>query len=270
MIRHAMILLACLAFGTHAPKAYAKAEVENDIRLIRAREPVNIRPDKAYVLLRFDTTLTSFTANLLRIPTDAEMDAYDSAKKAAHAKAGPKAPPLTSFAFDYGGPPNFYALPSSKWLVQSEKVKTVLAELPPGDYVLYGHGFAAFLGQCLCLGTVGFELPAGRITDLGTMLLDRADKLSTIPELASETNLGPSARTDYVLLAAGLRPARAGVDIPSSLASAAIILPQLHAVGPFVEPNTLLINRLAPIPGILAYEAGYVIDVPSGSRLPND
>lgn len=270
MIRDATILLACLAFGAAAPIAYAKAESDSDVRLIRAKELIQLRPDKAYVLLRFDTTLTSFTANLLRIPTDAEMGAYETAKKAAHAKAGPKAPPIESFAFGYDGPPNFYALPSSKWLAQIDKTKTVLAELPPGDYVLYGHGFAAFLGQCLCLGTVGFQLPAGRITDLGTMLLDRADRPSAIPELASETNLGPSARTDYVLLAAGLRPARAGVDIPSSLASADIVLPKLHAVGPFVEPNTLLINRLAPIPGVLAYEAGHVVDVPSGRRLPNN
>lgn len=268
MMRHALILLACLAFGSVVPSVRAEGEAGSDARAFRAKDTPQFRADKAYVLLRFDTTLSPFAIDLLRIPDQDELDAYEAAKIVAHAKAGPKAPPIEAFAFDYGGRSNLYELTSKKWFAQDAKIKTVLAEVPPGDYVLYGQGIGGFMVQCMCLGTVGFPLPAGRITDLGTVLLDYADRPSVIPELASETNLGPSAKSDYVLLAVGLRPPRAGERIPVSLEPANIASPRLHAVGPFVEPNTYLINRLAPIPGVLAYEAGHVIDVPSGKQLP--
>lgn len=270
MMRNFMVLLACLMISAVAPHVRAEVAPGSDVHLFRSKESPQLRTDKAYVLVRFDTTLSPFAVDLLRLPDQQELNEYETAKIAAHAKAGPKAPPIEAFAFTYAGRPNLYELTSQKWFAQDAKIKTVLAEVPPGDYVLYGQGIGGVMVQCFCLGTVGFPLPAGRITDLGTMLLDYADRPSAIPELAGETNLGPSARSDYVLLAVGLRPLRGGEGIPSNLAATDIVPPRLHAVGSFVEPNTYLINRLAPIPGVLAYDAGHVIDVPSGKRLLNN
>jgi hypothetical protein len=134
----------------------------------------------------------------------------------------------------------------------------------PGDYIFYGEGFGGYLMECMCLGTVGFNAPAGQVTDLGTMLIAYAARPSAIPELAGEVDLGPSAMMDYALFAVALRPSHAGGGLPEGMAGATVMPARLRAVGTFVEPNTLLINRLAPIPGVLAYEAGRVIDVATG------
>lgn len=262
--------LAALLLIALAPPLAAKTATADDFRQIKAGEPVQLRPDRAYLLLRFDTSLSKFSADVLRVPSVAELDAYDAAKRAAHAKAGPKAGPIDAFKFDYRGPANLYELSPRKPIASAGKIATVIAEISPGDYVLYGEGFAGFLYQCFCLGTVGFTAPAGQITDLGTMIVDYAAKSSAHPELAGETDLGPSASMDYALFAVALRPARPADGVPPGVDRAKIATARLRAIGPFVEPNTQLVNRLAPIPGVLAYREGRVIDVASGEEaLPN-
>ena len=199
-----------------------------------------------------------------------EIDAYETAKRAAHQKAGTKAGPIDTFAFDYDGRPNLYELPSAKWFAQSGKIATVLAEVTPGEYVFYGEGAGGILYECMCLGTVGFAAPAGQVTHLGTMFVAYAAKPSPVPELAGEVDLGPSAMMDYALFAVALRPWHSKDAAPDGLDATKVMAARLNAVGPFLEPNALLINRLAPIPGVLAYRAGRVIDVGSGRELTDN
>jgi len=264
-LRKLIVLVGLILAGAATPAA-AKPSGPPEVRQILAGEPLTLRSDRAYLLLRIDTGLSKFSADILRIPDQAELDAYDAAKRAAHAKAGAKAPPLESFTFDYQGRPNFYELAPKKPLMTDGKLAVVLAEVPPGEYVFYGEGFAGFLYECLCLGTVGFSAPAGKVTDLGTMLIAKAWEPSPIPELAGEVDLGRSAVMDYGLFAVALRPLRSGDVAIAGLDPAAISAARLHAVGPFVDTKTLLINRLAAIPGVLAYDAGRVIDVASGKE----
>lgn len=247
--------------------ALARAEADaRDFRQIRSGEVASIRSDRAYLLLRIDTAVSHFSADVLRVPDAAEIAAYQVAKRAAHAKAGKRAGPIESFSFDYKGRANLYELASLKPFAKQGDQATVLAEVPPGRYIVYGHGIRGNLVQCLCLGTVGFDAKAGEVADLGTALFGRASKPSPHPELAGEVDLGPSAGTDYVLFAMALRPAGAGAGgaVPAGLDAARVKPARLHAVGPFVEPDTLLINRLAPIAGVLAYDGGRVIDVRTG------
>lgn len=267
MIVRSLILPACLALGIAMP-AFAKTDLSTDFRQIQAGESLELKPDRAYMLLRFDTSISKFSADILRIPDKAEIEAYDAAKRAAHARAGEKAGPLESFGFVHEGRPNFYELTAKKPIASAGKTATVLAEVPPGDYIFYGEGFAGFLYQCFCLGTVGFTAEAGRVTDLGTMIVGRAADPSPIPELAGEVDQGPSALMDYVLWAIALRPQRAGKDVPAGLDPARTLPARFRAIGPFVDPNTLLISRLAAIPGVLAYDGGRVIDVETGTEAP--
>lgn len=270
MIGRAFFALAWLLLAASAGPAIGREDASADFRFLRGGEPLQLRADRAYILLRIDTSASRFSADILRVPSDAELDAFSVAKRAAHDKAGPKAPPIDAFAFDYNGRPNLYEFPPGKSLARSGKVATVLAEVMPGDYVFYGGGFGGQLHECMCLGTVGFTALAGQITDLGTMLSDFAAKPSAIPELAGEVNLGPTAEMDFVLFAVALRPPRAGEALPDGIDAATVRPARLYAVGSFVEPNTVLISRLAPIPGVLAYDAGRVIDVPSGQVVPGD
>ena len=269
MIRRLLVALACMLAGLAGP-AWAKVDTSADFRLIRAGEPIQLRVDRAYILLRIDTSLSHFSADLLRVPDQEEIGAYEAAKRAAHDKVGAKAPPIDAFVFDYKGRPDLYELPSGKWLAQNGKIATVLAEVTPGDYVFYGEGYGGFLYECMCLGTVGFSAPAGQVTDLGTMLIAYAARPSPIPELAGEVDLGPSAMMDYALFAVALRPQHNGEGIPDGIDAAKVMPARLHAIGTFVEPYSQLINRLAPIPGVLAYDAGRVIDVATGREAPGN
>lgn len=268
MIRRLMPLIACAAALGAAAPAIAKDEFASEFRQIRAGEPIVLRADRAYVLLRMDTDLSKFSAHIMRVPDEAELLAYDEARKQAHAKAGKKAGPIESFSFEYEGRPNYFALVPGKPVATGVKMATVLAEISPGDYVFYGIGTNAFLHQCFCLGTVGFKAEAGRVVDLGTLLVAKAWQPSPIPELKDEANLGRSAVMDYGLFAAALRPAAADAPLPTGVERAKAGPARFRAVGPFIEPNALLITRLAAVPGVLAYEEGKVIDVATGEEMP--
>lgn len=259
---------------------------EAEWRQFKAGEPLILRADRAYILLRLDTDLSKFDANLLRVPEQAESDAYEAAKRQAYDEALGKARARLArnpkdksaerlgryedFQFLYGGRPNLFSLRPGKSLVTAGKIATALAEVAPGDYVVYGEGYSGFLYQCFCLGTVGFTAKAGEVTDIGTMLFAKAWEPSPIAELAGEVDLGRSAVMDYGLFAVALRPARGDEAIPPGLDPARLKPAGFRAIGPFVDTNVVLINRLAAMPGVLAYNDGKVIDVPSGQALMPD
>ena len=256
---------ALLLLGTAAAPALGK-DSSDLFRPIRAGEAVTIRPDKAYLLLRLDRRGTDQDPVILREPDDAEIARYESARNAAFVKRGSKGN-IDAFVFDYDGPPNLFILSHGKSISASKDQATVLVEVQPGNYVLYGQGFGKVLFQCHCLGTVGFAAAPGEITDVGTYVSDDASKPSVHPELASETGIGPTARMDFVLFAGGLVPATASLPLPPGVERAVVRPAKFHAVGPFVDPNVMHINRLAPIPGVLRYEGGRVIDVASGMEV---
>lgn len=265
MMARSLLILALASLSGLAAPLRAQTQAA-DFRQIRNPQDLTVRPDRAYLLLRMDTSIGKFSAALLRVPGQDELAAYEAAKRSAHAKAGAKAGPLENFTFAYKGRSNLFDLASSKPVAKNGRSAIVLAEVTPGDYVLYGQGFNEHLYQCYCLGTVGFSAPAGQITDLGTMLFAFASRPSEVPELAGEVNLGPSAFMDYALWAAALRPQLEGQAMPAGVEVTRVHPARLRAIGPFFEPNTLLVNRLAPIPGVLAYDKGRVIDVASGTE----
>jgi hypothetical protein len=69
------------------------------------------------------------------------------------------------------------------------------------------------------------------------------------------------------ILGEALVPATATSPVPDSLRSFPIERAEYHAVGLFHEPGAGSINRLAPIPGILRYDAGKVIDERTGQAV---
>jgi hypothetical protein len=263
MMRRLLISLVAAVLVATPAGARDWSEV---VRPIRAGELVQIRPDRAYILIRIGLKGSTQDPVFLREPDAAEIAAYDAAKAASFAKKGSKGD-LNSFIFDYDGTPNLFMLSHGKALVRDKSEAIVLAEVRPGSYVLYGQGFGGFIYQCHCLGTVGFHAAPGVITDLGTYLSDQASKPSVYPELSSETNIGPTARMDFVMFVGGLVPARGTEAIPPGVDGALLRPAKLHAIGPFVDSNVMHINRLAAIPGVLRYEGGQVIDVASGQEM---
>ncbi|GAA0329449.1 hypothetical protein GCM10009087_44570 [Sphingomonas oligophenolica] len=280
-MKHAFLLI--LSIFVLASPAYAKDET--GVIAIRSA-PIVLRPDQAYILLRIDQTQSSLAAVqpvFLRAPTDAEAARYLAAKQAAFTRDLPEliaenkkqgnAPPIIDqYAFNYEGPKNVFVVTKGTSLEGKGDFRTYLLELSPGDYIFYGSSAATLsssasvLDTCNCLGTVGFHAEAGVITDLGTFLFDGVSRKSAIPELAAETGLGESYGNDVI--GAAIRPATKDAIVPSAVTSLARKPAAYYAVGTFVEPGTDNINRLAPIPGILHYSNGRVVDDATGSILP--
>lgn len=288
-----LLALLLLAFPA-APSAGAPEEMVE----IRSGAAVSIRPDRAYILLRTlrPEGVPSVLPVLLRIPSPAEMERYAQArrrafanaepglirrreeqlrKKAAAEAAGqpfkgeiPPPPTLETFNFVYDELKNVRRISGS--FVEGRPESAYLVELVPGDYVFYGAAYGSSfykstLHACLCLGTVGFSAPAGVVTDLGYFMGDMAHRPSPIAELRDETGLGPSSMTPMAPIAATVRPVRPDSSVPDALRGKALRPADYRAIGRFVEPRASSINRLGPVPGILAYEGRRVIDVKTGT-----
>jgi hypothetical protein len=288
------LLLASLASA-------ASTKPADDFVEIKAGAPFTMRPDRAYLLFRTNSKETRVFIGMspvfLRIPTAAEMETYDAAKRTAFARAEPalkssrealiaqKAqaerserkftkvvppiPSLENFDFVYDGIQNIHSVSLARALEKPADGRVMLIEALPGDYVFYGWGAANDVYTCLCLGTVTFPAPAGTVTDLGTLLVAPAAEPSSIPELKPVTGLGASVNGHVVLWAAAIRPADASTPIPAALAGKTIVPAAYRATGKFVSPFAFGINRLAPIAGVLGYDGGTVMDLATHTAAEN-
>lgn len=278
MLRHAITIIAAfLALG-----APASAKPVDELIEIAGGKPITLRPDRAYLMFRVtqQSGVTPLEPLLMRVPTAEEIARYQAAKAEAFAKAlpgltktyqrnldrlrqsagsanpPPTAPTLESFPFAWDAVGNLQDVDFGRQFVKTAAEETFLVEALPGDYVLYGFSPSTGLPRlmvCLCLGSVGFSAKAGEVTDLGYLISDFAYRPSNAPELK-----GQGGYTGTV------RAARADSSMPPALVDARITPAAYRAVGRFFTPNAVNIGRLAEVPGVLDYERGTVIDVPSG------
>lgn len=236
--------------------------------------PTALRADAAYVLLRTShakSGLFPIQHVMLRIPTAQELDDYRAARKLAYDKALPeltkkakdgKVPGIDDFEFDYGGKANSFVIDSGKFLEDGE-MRTILLEVPPGEYILYGITMGGRgLVTCNCLGTVRFGARAGVITDIGALYADKVHKPSPIPHL--EDNVGPSMAQYGFLFGEALVPPDSTTPVPAALHALALEPARFEVVGEYYEPGAGGINRLAPIPGLLGYDHGRAVDLRTG------
>ncbi len=271
---------------------------------VLAGAPVTIKPDKAYILFRTERGLakTGIEPVLLRVPTTDEMTRYDAARQVAFAREEPKLrerrakvvarkaaadaarkpfddaippePSLDSFEFAWDGAVNLENVDDGKPYIKGDAQQVYLVEAVPGDYVLYGASFGMGLFKpglhvCFCLGTVGFAAKPGEITDLGHFLGDVVKMRSRIPELTPESDFGPSSDPFLVLIGGTVRPAAPGLAVPAGLPAAAVKVAEFHAVGRYFNPGAMGVNRLVPVPGVLGYDRGKVIDLRTGAAVPD-
>lgn len=260
-------LLAAILVSALPQAATAKEMLYEPLRAV----PAQLDKDRAYVLVRVSTAksgLASIESVLMRIPQEEELAEYYAAKKAAYETALAKRaktnssdsiPSLEEFDFTYSKISNIFSIPAGKFLEDGE-MRTILLSVPPGDYVLYGVATGDTLAVCNCLGTLQFKAEAGIITDMGALYADKVHKDSPLPYV--EDNLGPSMGAYLFVFGQALVPA-SETPPPAILNGLPIKSATYEVVGQFYEPGVALINRLAPVPGILAYERGRPVDVRS-------
>lgn len=240
--------------------------------------PSELRSDTAYVLVR-TSRFEEATPILMRIPTTSDLDAYRTAKAKSFANdlptlakknlesGKPTEITIDSYPFNYRKIRNMYLWNAKEYIDQNEAFRTYLVAVPPAIYVLYATTDRAYLlSTCFCLGSVSFEAEAGKIIDLGTLLLADSSEKTDIAELKDETDLG-RALGWIPATAAAIRQSADANPKPVSLNGFDVKPADFRAVGPYLDPTAASVNRLAPIEGVLKYRRGNVVDVKSGREL---
>ena len=263
------LIIAAGVFLCIAVPQIATAKEWPEFHQLKAGEPVAIRSDRGYLLFRVPKSSMGWLMPVfLRVPDAGEIAAYDAAKRAAFAKAGSKAGSYDEFVFQNNKFNNLYGIGAGDAVADDGTTRTYLVDVRPSTYVLMGVGARNLLTTSFAQGTVQAAVGAGVVTDLGTILLDRADRPAAAPELASVTNLGSMARMDYQLFAGAVRPARAGDALPPGLSGAKVVPADYRATPAFFLAPAMFSNFLAPLPGVLEYRRGEVFDVKSQTTLP--
>jgi len=270
-----MIVLA-VSLGVLAP-AVASAQVLNDAieekKLDSGKQKLST--DKGYIFLH-----GSMRSSLLLIkqPTSDEMAVFEEERQAELAEALKKYPKkLESWQRDAAFwrraekpdriPPKPVAPDSAtfsigpielRYLVsvgpgdpfaKAEDYFSYLHELEPGTYRYYGPILAApngvMAGVCACMGSVQFEVKAGTITNLGDLLSGGLAKVTDFPDALDVNRVaGP---VNY--------------SLPQRLASFPNEQADWRASGKIDNFYALMVGRMPPVPGVLAYERDRIIDV---------
>lgn len=142
-----------------------------------------------------------------------------------------------------------------------------LMAVKPGTYIWYGPVLfdpgQGFVGLCYCMGSVRFDVKPGVVTNVGNFLTAAplAEQQKNAPLLDIRHNGGLSGFKVEV-------PASSSaVDfaVPSSLGKWPVEQAMFTASGKFNNIYGIMVSRLPPVPGVLAYERDRVIDAKTGA-----
>jgi hypothetical protein len=256
-----MALLAAMLFSTCAL---------GDEQQFTNGQTIKLDPGRAYILVRVIGKEDCGFANIVclratplffRVLSSAELDQAN-----ALAQQDP------DHWRDHVASNVFEPTPDSPYLEDGDE-EVFLTSVEPGTYLLGGIALAGsgngVMVTSFCMGTVKFEAKPGVITDLGTIVHARDDQPTTIPELAqfvTGLRVGDGAfPTD-----AAIRPATSTAEVPETLKSLPLVAADYRAAPPLPNYTGAPLGRLAPLPGVLAYDKdGQVMDLKSGQGSGN-
>jgi hypothetical protein len=274
-------LLAVLFACPFAASAERNQFGQNDV--------ITIDPNKAYILFRAEERTE---VQFLRQVEAAERTQWEAARATALTRAlernrraieswdrdmtqcrgdnavsaycqarGPRPAVLTDETFAFAPPEsdNFIGVSRGRVFEQIGDRYVYLRAVDPGSYILYGPVFiganGAGLGVCMCMGSIRFEARAGQIVDIGELHFEGIDAAS------HGGRFGPDG---HRLPAPVVIPPRADASRPARLANLTLQPAELHAASRMPNYFGVLIDRLAPIPGVLGYERDRVVDLAAG------
>jgi hypothetical protein len=235
-------------------------------RQFKSGDAVALKPDRAYLLARtFEMKGLGLSGTMRIAPILIRVLSDEELKQAEELRGGdPK-------HWQEKITPNISVMAPQEPFAQSDGEVTLLTEVKPGTYVLAAVAAAGWalsgtgmMTASLCMGTVKFTAKPGTVTDLGEILTAYDKNPTAIPELEkavtgkaifTNMNFGAPAYTVAVrpVPVAALPPALA--DLPRVPAAYGAMLAFPNYIG---AP----LSRLAPLPGVLAYDDnGDVIDL---------
>ncbi len=286
------LMIAALGLALMAPLTLqAKAVEEKDVTAGK----VKLDPAMGYILLSGPERQNGV---FLHVPDDETRRKYEDDRRKAFAKAQkryaselatwrsqveiaksngaipldkPEEPKLETFSID---PIEMRDLESFGPFFVYSKGSTIsyVNAVKPGTWIWYGPVImganGAAMGVCHCLGSVRFEVKPGVITNLGTSLADapRWDEENDVARLTLKA-------TNAKRVAAGKEPLRTLVGgtvsypVPSSLQSWPSVQAELHASPKMNNHYGVVVSRVAPIPGVLAYNRDVIVDVRTGQEI---
>jgi hypothetical protein len=284
-------LLSAIATPVLAEPVSAKAVEEKDV----LSGKVKLDPAQGYILVSGPLRQSGL---FLRVPDDAaridwEADRqkafvkaqkrYQSAlaqwqtdlKVAEHTKAKPPERPVEPTIDSFGFEPLELRDQVSfgpMYVYSKGDPITYLEQVKPGTYIWYGNIFIApngtMGGTCLCMGTVRFDVKPGIITDLGNSLnaLPHWDDDLDVARLKMR-ELNSKRAADGKPPVPTLAGGELRYGLPASLRDWPTIQVELHANPKLNNYFGVVVSRMAPIPGILAYHRDTVVDGRTGQEL---
>nr|WP_298925888.1 hypothetical protein [uncultured Erythrobacter sp.] len=273
---------ALIAYATPAMANDDLPEIEFETQIMKDKKEVLLDPDKAYILLQSPVAIP---ATFFKVPTDEEREIVANLRAAALEKArakwvkkqasydkhaafherkgtkptrqNPIEPTEETFSYTPVEQMMMFSIGPLNRFEKGKGLSLYLQEVPAGEYVYYGTTSMG-LGACACMGTVKFEAAPGTINALrydGVWLDKDGEPVGRgrMPE-GSDTN---DALVRVAMIIEKVDEAAFDPRLPAEWIRDAELVPM-----PFV-PNWMgaEINRLAPIPGVLAYNRDEVIDV---------
>jgi hypothetical protein len=284
-------IAAALGLLVVAPIQPALAEAIEEKNLLKGK--VSIEEDLGYIYL---TAPMRFGGTFVRVPDDEDIADYKEARAEAFGEAlkryekeykrwerntatakeqrakGRRANKIkpepikpTESVFNFAAIEQFTATDFGPTYVFAKGGGTFsyLEAVKPGTYIWYGPVIfdknQGHIGVCYCMGTVKFEVKAGTITDLGNFL-------RSAPQWLDD----PTAPLASIQYSGGLNgfiikpPSQSGkvvYGLPPSLAEYPSEKAQFFAHGKMNNFYGIMISRVAPIPGVLAYDRDRIIDL---------
>ncbi len=155
---------------------------------------------------------------------------------------------------------------------KSETQFTYLTAVKPGTYIYYGPMFYAAglvpTGICYCMGTVKFDVKSGIVTDLGNSLI-AAPRIAPPYDVQVQAMLKMAEERRAKGKEAYMPPTEVLYGVPASLSALPSVRAELQASGKLNNYFGTVLSRLPPIPGVLGYRRDTVLDLRTGSDVPN-
>lgn len=221
----------------------------------KSGEPITIRPESAYLLVRtFSASdgglrgTVRYSPILIRELSNEELN---------------KVRPVfdkNPFQLSSDAEPNVVQPNAKQPFAEAKGAAFLIVPLKPGTYILGGVSVTNWALKdgglaltCLCMGTVKFEAKPGVVTDLGAILVSRDDQPTDVPEFAQVVSGRPRG-FGPVPPQVAIRPATAEMEMPEGLAQIKVVAAAYSPVGNIPNYIGARVSRLVPMPGILSYD----------------
>ena len=271
---------ALLIASLHATPASARDQLGQ-------RDEVEIDPTRAYIFYRSGER---FDVRFLREVTAEQRLAHEARRAEAFAEARaryerrlaawerlqvscqglaartnrcsfpePRPVEVTSETFPFSPPEadNFTIVSRGPQFTREDGAYSYLVAVEPGTYMLYGQIAATQngdVGVCLCMGSLRFEAPAGRIVDLGEL---------RYPRLEGARGEGAAAASGRIA-SMQVVPFQGSMAVPARLGGLPVVPARFRAADKVPNYFGVEIDRHPAVAGILGYERDRVIDLGAG------